>query len=382
MEMDASYLRPVIIQNIRVYINFYLQKKGLFNSSSALLSERMKSFISYKYAVIAIVGLASCNESKYSDIIQKRDHEIDVRDMIVKFDEDPVMIGASAYLATSQNKIYIEDSGSTDKLVNVYDATDGKYLGSFADYGSGPYEIGVSDLPTVIPANSQHGDRYIMIDHAQHNIFVYDVDSALVFPDYLPQRIRKMDGLEFPSRYKPLNDSTGLSNRIRLKPDSYDINQTLVRYNLSTGDISVFTEDDNQPSGLFSFTVVPERNLVAASEPDRDIIWLYDLDGNVKKRIKGPEFTSEPNKQMSYNTLMGCTDKYLLTVYCGKPTREQHNGNKLIVNDFDGNYIATLNIGEPIIYMKYHAPTGKLYMVLKDDRQFVTLDINKALEKE
>ena len=342
----------------------------------------MKSFISYKYAVIAIVGLASCNEPKFQDTTQIRDNEIDVSDMIIKFDESPIMIGASAYLATSPNKIYIKDSGSTDKLVNVYDATDGKYLGSFADYGSGPYEIGVSDLPTVIPANSQHGDRYIMIDHAQHNIFVYDVDSALVFPDYLPQRIRKMDGLEFPSRYKPLNDSTGLSNRIRLKPDSYDINQTLVRYNLSTGDISVFTEDDNQPSGLFSFTVVPERNLVAASEPDRDIIWLYDLDGNVKKRIKGPEFTSEPNKQMSYNTLMGCTDKYLLTVYCGKPTREQHNGNKLIVNDFDGNYIATLNIDEPIIDMKYHAPTGKLYMVLKDDRQFVTLDINKALEKE
>lgn len=335
-----------------------------------------------KIAFVAAIStlLLGCSKSNVDVISYNRDDIFDISAELVPFDIDTVLISSNAYLAIADSLLFIEDAQGIDKLIHVYNIVNQDYLGSFADFGPGPYEIGVPDLPILFKGFKDGRLKFGLLDHSQHKLMSFDVDSALRDSDYRPITLQRFDNLLFPSRYKALNDSSGICNRIRLKEDSYDINQTLARYNLATGEMTDFIVDEIQPQGIFTSAVSSDGKILA-SEPSRDQLMLYDSRGKLLSVIRGPEYQSELNRKKSFVTRTVSAGDKFVTAYSGGSYTSDYLGKILNVYKSDGTYLVSLPLRVGVIDMVYDSVTGRLYFSLDSDEQFAFIEFDEILRR-
>lgn len=322
--------------------------------------------------------LVGCSKSDADVISYNRDIVYDISAELVPFDIDTVLISSNAYLAIADSILFIEDAQGSDKLIHAYNIESQVYLGSFVDFGPGPYEIGVPDLPILFKGFKDGRLKFGLLDHSQHKLMSFDVDSALNDNDYRPMTLRRFDNLLFPSRYKSLNDTSGICNRIRLKEDSYEINQTLARYNLATGEMTDFINDEIHPEGIFTSAVSSDGKILAA-EPSRDQLMLYDNDGKLLSLIRGPEYQSELNRKKSFVTRTVSAGDKFVTAYSGGSYTSDYLGKILNVYQSDGTYLVSLPLGVGVIDMVYNPATGRLYFSLDSDEQFAFIEFDDIL---
>ncbi|MDE7461216.1 MAG: TolB-like 6-bladed beta-propeller domain-containing protein [Paramuribaculum sp.] len=315
------------------------------------------------------------------DINQKRGNYIDVSDMIDEFSLEDVLIGSDVGVTVTDNKLVITDYESIDKILSVFSVPDGQFLGSFGNYGPGPYDIGIPGEAIVYADSVDGREKALMFNFAQYSVLKFDIDSAICQTDYLPVRMKSTDSKVLPSYYQHINDTLGFAKKIVMSPDGNGFSQSLGRYNISTGELTDFAPEEAIEGNYSSFAICPEINMLVEAGQRVDIIKIYDLDGNVKKRIKGPNYRPEPKGGKAYFSDVCFTDKYILCVYSGENWNGGSLGKKIVVLDMDGNYLATLDTKRKIRNMAYHSPSSTLYMAFpSDEMQVGMLNINDVIE--
>ncbi len=333
-------------------------------------------------AALLVAFFFSCGEKDQVNISQKRNNVIDICGMIEEFPVEEVLIHSGARLFGGDRYLYIEDAMSTDKITSVFSIPDGRYIGQFMDFGAGPNEIAIMGGINLVTSEDDGREKAIVIDHGNYRTSAYDVDSALTDPTYAPRIIKPIDKTVQPSHYVYVNDTLGFTRKITIRPGSTRFGQALGKYNLLTGEITDFAPEEHIEGNRSLFDVSKETQRVVEVGANVDIVVIYDYEGNVLRRIKGPNYKPVAEGWKSYFSDVKIAGPYILGVYSGGDWNTKGNGKRIEVLDIDGNYIATLDTGREIMDMYYHKPSGILWFsFLNDDMQFGTLNLEEALKQ-
>ena len=336
--------------------------------------------LSYIIAIIPLI--ISCTGNNESvDIVQKRDNVIDVSGIIKEFHVDDVLIGSNALINGSENHLYILDTNSTDKFISVFSLPDGKFVGRFMKFGAGPNEVAVPENINVFTSHIDGREKALVIDHGNLRTMSFDVDSAITDSAYISNIYRPLDPTTRPSHFIYINDTLGFARKIIIDENTGKFSQALGKYNLITGELTDFAPNEHIKDNRSLFAADTKHNTVAEVGSNIDLVVLYDFEGNVKKRIKGPGYKSAAEGSKAYFSSVEIAGNYILGVYSGGDWNTNYLGKRIEVWDNDGNYIASLTIDKPIRDLFYHSPSGLLYLSLIDDMQFATLNLEEALSK-
>ncbi|MBD5324169.1 MAG: hypothetical protein HDS02_04940 [Bacteroides sp.] len=331
--------------------------------------------------VLVLLYMTSCTGDNHIDITQKRNNEIDVSDLIEEFSLENVLIGSDVGVTVTDNKLIITDYKSVDKIIHAFSIPCGRYLGAFGDYGPGPYEVGIPGETNVYVDSEDGREKGIVFNFAQNSVLRFDIDSSLYVADYRPERLKPLGDKVFPDYYKHINDTLGFAEKIILGPDGNGFSQSIGRYNMMSGELTDFAPEEAIEGNYSSFDILPELDMLVEAGQRVDIIKIYDLDGNVKKRIKGPNYRPEPKGGKAYFSDVCFTDKYILCVYSGENWNGGSLGKKIVVLDMDGNYLATLDTKRKIRNVAYHSPSSTLYISFpSDEMQVGMLNLDDILE--
>ncbi len=337
------------------------------------------------YIVTLVLFLSicfSCREKDSINVNQERDNEIDVSELIEEFPVEEPLIHASIPILGSDKYLYLYDFKSTDKVLSVFSLPEGKYIGQFMDFGEGPDEVSMSCDINFITSPIDQREKAIVLDLIQHRISIYDVDSALTDSLYVPRIMKPLDATTFPMDYFYVNDTLGFSRKVTLLPETTRFQQALGKYNLRTGELTDFAPEEHFDDNYSGLAISKAAERVIEASANVDIVVIYDYDGNVLRRVKGPNYKPKAEGWMNYFSDVKVGGPYILGVYSGGDWNREQLGKQIIVMDLDGNYIATLNIGKRIRDLYYHEPSGVLWLSFsKDDMQFGKLNLAEALKK-
>ena len=298
----------------------------------------------------------------------------DVSQHIQALDTDDFLIGKSANIYVFGDRLYIVDTKATDKILYVFDTESGKYLGSALNPGPSPYEI---TEPGALGVNAATGDA-LMFDYGQNRIVAFNVDSILFDSVYGIRTLRKLDMSGFPDSYVYVNDSIGYG-RLIIPDGKHSYSQTVCRYDVRNDDIRKFSTSKAIGEGnRSSVAVSPDGKTIVEACRTQDLIVVYDAAGNPVKEIKGKKYDPVADQSMSFFSGAAVTDRHILVAYCGKKVNEGFYGDRIMVFDLDGNYIATLDPDIEIRKMAYSPTTDNLYISTPDSIQFGILPLGKT----
>ncbi len=328
------------------------------------------------HAALVCSLLFGCSESKtwnQGDIA-------DIRDSIIEFNTGDAMIGWSPRIAFSDSMMFVLDETSTDKVVKVFSLPQGEFLSEFGNYGPGPYEIGGPNSLNVYEDDLDGRTKALIVDLTQNCILVFDVDSVMHDEEYIPQRIHDLHHGVIPAQYVRINNTQGFACKIQLGSTGAISSKSLGMFNLSTGELTDFAPEHSVANNNSVFSVSTKYGLVAEASTNVDEIKIYDFNGDLLYNVKGSEYTNDAQRRRSFFSNVTFADDLILGVYSGGTIKNDYLGEKIAVLDKEGNYITTLNVGRKIRDLKYHEPTGRLYMSFyNDDWQFGWLDLHSVL---
>lgn len=330
----------------------------------------------YFAIVIFIVALSSCQRD--NDTFNFTNSK-DCSSSINAYDLKDVLLGSSIYLDIDEDRLILLDMKSRDELIKVFNLNTGDYLGSFAKVGPGPMEIGGPDPLCLKHSSDTSRAKILMIDHAQHKIMSYDIDSALNNDEYAPYRLLKISHSNFPSRMKFIADTFSLAEMIYMNPAEDGFSKTPGIFNLITGEMTPFLKSNNMHMKQFSFDADEKLDLFIIGGYVNDVLLLYDFNGNLKRTIKGPNYKNKPDKNSVYYSKIELSNEHIFAVRSGSKISENALGSKIIIFDTSGNYIADLELGKTIRDIKYDDISRKLFVSLIDDIQIATIDITELL---
>lgn len=305
-----------------------------------------------------------------------------VRSIIEEFDIGDVLIGRSARMIITGDSLFIMDEMSVDKIVKVFQIPTGEFIGEFVNYGEGPSEVGGPDGLNVFYDEGDGRKKALITNYSQNAVLIFDVDSALNMEKYSPKRICGFKSGLIPSHYVYTGDAMGFARKIILSPSGNGFDQELCRFNISTGEITDFAQEYHIDNNSSVAAVSLKHDLVAEASSNVDLINIYDFDGRLLHAVKGSEYQDKADRRKSYFSNVVFADSLILGVYSGGSWNKQYIGKKIAVIDIEGNYVGTLDTERKIRDLKYHDPSGTLYLsLLDDDWQFGTLDLKKALKE-
>ncbi len=300
-----------------------------------------------------------------------------IKDAYTADDETPLISGES-FLCVDDHHLFVEDFQSTDKIIHVFDITGGDYIGSIGKFGDGPSEI---NNPGHVP--SPDNGTIVVIDYGHWEIKTFDVDSALRYEDYSPRSLINLSDLRgadgHPDRFVHIHDGWGVARLIKPKPSGPGFTQTLCSLDLKTGTMVPFGIQDNPRRFHSSPAASYADSVVAEVSSNQDIIRLYDLNGNLKRTIKGPKYESQPSRDLSFYSKAVTGDGKLFAVYSGE---ESYLGKQIIVFSLDGKYLYSYQLPELIVDIAYNRKHNRLYLALDGERQIVYLPLDEEMSPQ
>lgn len=287
--------------------------------------------------------------------------------------EDSVLIGDGASMLVYQDKLFIDDPKSSDKMIHVVNIPQVSYVGSFGKFGDGPGEILQPGNLFTLP-----GNRLALIDYGHWCVKSFDVDSALTDADYVPQTIVRFSEQEctsgFPDRFVSVRDGWGVARLINIK-GAGDYSQSLCTFDVWTGRIEPFGEQDD-PDGFHSSVAASEAdNLVVEVSSNQDVIRMYDLEGNLLREIHGPLYESRPSRDIAFYSKAVIGDGKVFAVYSGEPKYQNFHGRQIVVFTTDGEYLYTYQLNDRIRDIAYSGDYKRLYLSTDGRRQFGYLQL-------
>lgn len=308
----------------------------------------------------------------------KRDNIIDVHKKVKKIEinEDEIIIGGIARLYLIDNYLIIEDVKSYDKLIHLFDKNHFTHLASLGNRGQGPNEI--TNIGHI-GINEVRREFYVS-DHGKQKIFAYNIDSVLANSDYQATVKMEMNKGLFPSKYQYFNDT--LSMGVVIEPiGNSDFDQFVAKWNMNTGEIKPMKH--NHPDikkKRISFAASLEKGIYVECYAIRDLMTIFDLDGNLKYAVYGPKWNSQWDNIHYYCKSEFCNDKILATYSGGDWNTNEYNSTQFLVFNLTGDYIKTIETGYMISDFCYDKKNNRIIMALDDaEIQFAYLELDSLL---
>ena len=344
---------------------------------------RVMKYINTILCLLVLGLVSSCKQydsghRKYYDV---RDNVIEVKQNIHNIPINNVDISNFGTPYILNQYLLISDYKSFEKLIYIFDKNSFKFITSVGDNGQGPGEI--ANMGAIIPNNRENA--FYVIDHGHQAVYDFPMDSVLSHPDYLPKKKANMDKMEFPFMMQYYNDT--LSYALFMKViNAGDYRPVVAQWNMLTGErrFMPYTGHPEIEKKRVSFAASPEHNLYVEVYWYHDLLSLCTLDGVLKYNLYGKRWNNiKSNENAYYDEVIFCKDK-IVASYWGDKRLFKDNGNlnvhrpdKLIVFDLDGDYIATLEVGYPILHFCYDESNNRLIFAFDDDMQFAYLDLGQ-----
>ena len=326
-----------------------------------------------KYLFIPVIAilLISCNESSQIDTYQnRRNNIVNITKLIHKIDLGDIYVSDFAVPYDAGNNIVVCDLKSYDKPINVFDGDSYKHIVSFGEIGQGPKEI--TRLSNVTWFEKEK--EMLVQDVGKMLLYAYNLDSVMVNSSYSPIEKYILNPAECPSEYFMMNDSVSYC-RTMITTGVNAHNQSTGIWNMKTGDIDLL--EYNHPdihAKRFYLAVSFDDGIYAECNYKYDMISIFDIKGNLKKNIFGPQWGKTHLQCHSGATF---TKDYLVTVYNGQEYEDCLPSRKCLVFSKSGDYIATLDIDYNILNMCYDTHNDRLVFTFNDDIQLGYLDLKE-----
>lgn len=285
---------------------------------------------------------------------------------IVSIDDGLPPLHSFTDLGIKGDTLLIHDHQATDRLFVAYDIEKGECIGSFGNYGDGPGEM------------ANLGDVYLGPDgilYATNNNHMklqgVVIDKALqdsTYKAFDKVRLDTSEGLLLFLTPTYVNDTTVVCSLYKSGGDGYETH--VGRFNPTTGTACVLDTLSGKNVGKSLIATDVAENLVVAVSSTHDRVRIFDLDGNLKKTVYGPDFKEESKKGVLYFSQPVIAEERIIANYHGKEIEDVGYGCDLIVMDLDGRYVKTLHNDSPISGMAYHKGTNRLYVCTYGDPQF------------
>lgn len=336
----------------------------------------MKHILSF----ISIVILWGC--SHYSGVdkhLRHSDNVMDVKELVKEIVIDTPIIGGLARPYILGEYFILADPQSEDKQIFIFDKKNFSCISGIGHPGEGPDEI--TSLGELIP-DEMHRRLYVT-DYGKMQILGYNLDSIILAPNYLPEYKTEINKITTPVMFSYVNDTLCYACCMTAEPGKH-FQESLVTWNIKTGDIypliSGHPEVERQ---RIRYAVSLENDLIAVSYDHHDLLATYDLNGNLKHYIYGPNWDNATSNAMIYyyGSIIICNDR-IIVGYSGKrnPDMGQIHITNLLVYDLDGNYMKTLKVDYNIVLFCYDPEYNRIIMTLDDEIQFAYLDLDGLLE--
>lgn len=258
--------------------------------------------------------------------------------------------------------------GANDLMFTAYNAMTGQTLGRFGIFGAGPGEISNVGCRMIDAKNRILYCR----NSSQWNYVGFELDKAIGDPYYkafVKLRHTKTDDKRIPSVSATyINDSTVINASRVPNNDWSAFDMRIGKLDLRSGESTYLNQTPLETGSIYHVAASEAQNLIVASGQNVDHINIYDLEGNLKRSIYGPNY-QEKLKKVYYNSSPVITDERIYVIY-RKPGSRHDYGNEIVEFDLDGNYIRTLDTGIPVIRIVYHTKTNRLYFGSTAEPQF------------
>lgn len=336
----------------------------------------MKHILSF----ILIVILWGCSHPSGIDkYLHHSGNVMDVKRMVNEIVIDTPFIGGLARPYILGEYFILTDPQSEDNQVLIFDKKNFSYITGFGHPGEGPDEI--TSLGELI-TDEKHRCLHVT-DYGKMQLFGYNLDSILLNSNCLPECKIEINRITTPVMFSYVDDTLCYACSMTAEPGKH-FQESLVTWNMETGDmrplISGHPEVERQ---RIRYTVSLENDLIAVSYDHHDLLATYDLKGNLKHYIYGPDWNNATSNAMIYyyGSIVICNNR-IIVGYSGKrnPDVGQIHITNLLVFDLDGNYIKTLKVDYNIVLFCYDSEYNRIIMVLDDEIQFAYLDLEGLLE--
>lgn len=336
----------------------------------------MKHILSF----ILIIILWGCSHNSSVDKhLRHSGNEVDVKGLVKEIVIDTPLVGRMTIPYILGNYFILSDHQSRDNQIHVFDKKNFSYIAGGVHPGEGPDEI--TSIGELIPDEIHH--RLYVTDYGKMRILGYDLDSILSNPDCLPETKVDMNKTTIPMMLSYVNDTLCYACCMTVIPGKH-FQESLVTWNMHTGDmhplISGHPEIERK---RIRYAVSLKNDLIAVSYDHHDLLATYDLKGNLKHYIYGPNWDNATSNIMIYyyGSIIICNDR-IIVGYSGEksPNTGTISVSRLLVYDLDGNYIKTLKVGYNLVLFCYDSDYNRLIMMLDDDIQFAYLDLDGLLE--
>lgn len=311
------------------------------------------------------------NIDKYQ---QHSGNVIDVKDLVKEIVIDTPLIGGFARPYILGEYLILTDPQSEENQISIFDKKDFSYIAGTGHMGEGPNEI--TRLGEIILNEKRR--RFYVADYGKMKTLEYELDSVLLNPNYLPIHKTEINRIATPVMFSFFNDTLCYACSMTAEPGKH-FQESLVTWNMETGDMDLLiTGHPKIERQRIRYAVSLEHNLIAVSYDYHDLLVTYDLQGNLKHNVYGPNWNDATSNAMIYyyGSIVICNNR-IVVGYSGErnPEMGQIHVRNLLVYDLEGNYIKTLKIGYNILLFCYDAECNRLIMVLDDEIQFAYLDL-------
>ncbi len=328
------------------------------------------------YLVFLIFLCGCAKEHAATEKFQKkRENSIDVRSKIHCFDIDSVLVSGFARIYLIDNYMIVSDNRPVEngRMIHLLDKRMFRYITSCTRKGEGPAEI--ANLGWIC-TDEMHRKFYVT-DSGKQNIRCYNLDSALLNPNYIAPTCIQTNKLRFPKSYFYRNDSSYIAQIVEVLNKKPGFNLAVASWNMENGEIGPSGYENPEVKKVrFFLDVSLKYQRYVKSYSHHDLLTICDLDGNLMFNVYGPEWSSEITNTVYYNMDIQFCGEQIFALYSGKDHRtDDYYPSKIHIFNLDGDYIKTLDLGYRVHDFCYDHENNRIILILDSEYQFGFLEL-------
>lgn len=319
------------------------------------------------YIIILYINIVSCTQQHgYKNCTTFNENTINKKD-IISLKGSPLILNKEIKYPV---RIFCIDSimllvnRNTPTFLDKYNLKTGQYMGELISFGTGPDEM-------LIIKQIQLTDSCIwLFDQSQSKIFQYSLPDFYLKQSPKPSSIITLDEMAYNVLMLPTGKIAATTFNSKNKRLSFfDQSGKLIENKVEYPDFGKkLTEYEKIESFFCEMTLAPDNKNIILSYQQTDLIEIYDLEGNLKKRIHGPDHFFPALKQNGENERIIVSPKYgesrdayfcptlcnneICFLYSGKyynpNVQSIYLHNRIFVFDTNGNYLKQYNLDIPI----------------------------------
>lgn len=323
--------------------------------------------------------MGSCStQSPQEKRQQHSSNVLDVSGFVTAIQIDTPLFSNLTRPYTFDKYLVLADPHSEEHQIYFFDKKDFSLIAKTGTHGEAPDEI--TSLGELI-ADNAHQQLYAS-DYGKMQMFRYELDSILFSKDYRPQEKIDINKTSVPVMVSYAADTLCYACCLTANPGEH-FQESIVTWNMRNGEIKPLIKGHPKVERKrMRYAVSEENNLIAVSYDHHDLLAIYNLEGDLKYYIYGPNWNDKTSNAMIhyYAGIVVCNNR-IIVGYSGEKNKISGNISvrKLLVYDLDGNYIKTLDTGHNVILFVYDPDYNRIIMALDEEPQFAYLELNELL---